>query len=108
MHHFFTELEDSPQFDKTVRGVVVQVGRADEKEPFSALYISEDMAAHNLLGSILSNIEGKKWNWFKKPVIEKFAMTECPLGQATHRTVVPRYAGYCEIEIGYCEIEVLV
>jgi hypothetical protein len=92
-------LENSPQFDKTVRGKVIKIGRQDEKQPFSILYSSETFAADVLYDEILALIQNKKWNWVKKPVIERFQMTECPVGSMSHRTVVPRYAGYCEIEV---------
>lgn len=95
----FKDLEDSSQFDKTVRGKIVRLGREDEKQPYEILYVSEQLAVNNLLHDIHLHIDSVKWNWVKSPVIEKFQMTEQLTGQIVHRTVVPRYAGYCEIEV---------
>jgi hypothetical protein len=96
----FKDLEDSPQFDKSVRGTTMKIGRSDETVPFDALYISQELAILHLLDSIHTNVgPSTKWYWVKTPIIEKFQMTECPISSMVHRVVQNRYAGYCEIEV---------
>lgn len=99
MSEYFQELEDSPQFNKTIKGKIIRVGRQDEKEPYPILYLNELLAIDMLKSDVLTLIQNKLWCWVKFPVIEKFQMTESPVGLITHRVVQPRYAGYCEIEV---------
>jgi hypothetical protein len=97
MDQRFVDMEDSPQFDKSVRGTQFKIGRKSELEPYPQLHLTEEQAIVHLLSDLYDVIVTKKWNWVKKPVIDKLLMTETE--KMSQRAVVPRYAGYCEVEV---------